>query len=100
MRRKTFRLKDAAHNDKDGGHDDDIEDGNDHQNPWPPRHDELCVLAGFPNTNAIADQQGQRQSFWNLLNTKFGKNDIVVHANPILKSITNALNKKSDIQLW
>ena len=69
MRRKTFRLKDAAHNDKDGGHDDDIEDGNDHQNPW--RHNELCALAGFPNTNAIADQQGQRQAFWNLLNTKF-----------------------------
>ena len=67
--------------------------------PWPPGHDELCVLAGFPNTNAVTEQQGQRQSFWNLMNTKFGKNDIVVHANPILKSITNTLNK-SNIQLW
>ena len=32
-------------------------------------------LLAFPNTNAVADQQGQRQSFWNLLNTKFGEND-------------------------
>ena len=46
MRRKTFRLKDAAHNDEDGGHDDDIEGGNDHQNPWPPGHDELMLLGG------------------------------------------------------
>ena len=56
-------------------------------------------LLAFPNTNAVADQQGQRQSIWNLVITKFEKNDITVHANPILKSITNTLNMKSNIQL-